>query len=161
MNVKEIPDLLNNDVNSHFESAANSERRRSPKILHNKGDYHNKVFNFILEDSYMHPHLHPGEEKIEKMYLIKGSFALILFNKVGTVKECIVLEKGKKDFIEVPAFTWHTYVMLSDEVIIYETMEGVYSPNTWKKLASWAPEESSHQSLLYLEELKKHISGET
>ena len=51
--------------------------------------------------------------------------------------------------------------MLSDEVIIYETMEGVYSPNTWKKLASWAPEESSHQSLLYLEELKKHISGET
>ena len=68
MNVKEIPDLLNNDVNSHFESAANSERRRSPKILHNKGDYHNKVFNFILEDSYMHPHLHPGEEKIEKMY---------------------------------------------------------------------------------------------
>ena len=157
MTVKEIPDLLSKEINNHFELAVNSERRRSPKILHNKGDYHNKVFNFILEDSYMHPHLHPGEEKIEKMSLIEGSFALILFNDVGEVKEYIVLEKGKNDFIEVPAFTWHTYVMLSDKVIIYETMEGIYNTGTWKKMASWAPKENSLDASKYLEMLKSKV----
>lgn len=152
------PPLLDSEINSHFEVASNSIRKRSPKILHKKGDYLNQVFNFILKDSYMHPHLHPSEEKIENMYLIKGSFALILFDKVGKFEECIVLEEGKKSFVSVPAFTWHTYVMLSDKVIIYETMEGIYIPSTWKNLASWAPEESSSESMIYLEELKKYIN---
>lgn len=157
MTIKEIPNLLNKDIDSYFESAANSDRRRSPKILHNKGDYHNKVFNFILEDSYMHPHLHPDKEKIEKMHLIKGSFALILFNEVGHITQKIILEEGKLDFIEVPAFTWHTYVMLSDEVIIYETMEGIYDIDTWKKMASWAPKENSLDASKYLEMLKYKV----
>ena len=154
MTIKEIPNLLNKDIDSYFESAANSDRRRFPKILHNKGDYHNKVFNFILEDSYMHPHLHPGVEKIEKMTLIEGSIALILFNEDGEIKECEVLEKGKRDFIEVPSYTWHTYVMLSSKVIIYETMDGIYDISTWKKMAPWAPKENSLDASKYLEMLK-------
>jgi cupin fold WbuC family metalloprotein len=105
----------------------------------------------------MHPHLHPSKEKIEKMYLIKGSFALILFNEVGHITQKIILEEGKLDFIEVPAFTWHTYVMLSDEVIIYETMEGIYDIDTWKKMASWAPKENSLDASKYLEMLKYKV----
>ena len=50
----------------------------------------------MLEDSYMQPHLHPGVEKIEKMYLIKGKFAVLLFNNQGVVNQVIFLEKGKK-----------------------------------------------------------------
>ena len=161
MIVKEIPYLLDEEIKSYFDLALISERRRHIKILHNKGDYHNKVFNFILEDSYMHPHLHPGKEKIEKMYLIQGSFSLILFDSKGEVIESIVLEKGKKEFIEVPAFTWHTYCILSDKVIIYETMEGFYEPNTWRTLANWAPEESSRQSLQYIESLTEQIRRKT
>ena len=154
MNKYKVPLLLDSEVKTHFELATNSVRKRSPKILHKKGDYFNQVFNFILEDSYMHPHLHPGQEKIEKMYLIKGSFELILFNEVGHITQKIILEEGKLDFIEVPAFTWHTYVMLSDEVIIYETMEGIYDIDTWKKMASWAPKENSLDASKYLEMLK-------
>ena len=154
MNKYKVPLLLDSEVKTHFELATNSVRKRSPKILHKKGDYFNQVFNFILEDSYMHPHLHPGQEKIEKMYLIKGSFDLILFNEVGHITQKIILEEGKLDFIEVPAFTWHTYVMLSDEVIIYETMEGIYDIDTWKKMASWAPKENSLDASKYLEMLK-------
>ena len=161
MIIKEIPSLLDKEIKSHFDLAANSEKRRSHKILHEKGDYHNEVFNFMIEGCYMQPHLHPAEEKIEKMYLIRGSFALILFNNDGKVKESIILEEGKKDFIEVPAFTWHTYCILSDKVIIYETMEGFYEPNTWRTLASWAPEESSRQSLQYIESLTEQIRRKT
>ena len=44
----------------------------------------------------MQPHCHPGDEKIENMYLIEGSFALIIFNDKGVVVDSIILEKGKK-----------------------------------------------------------------
>jgi len=157
MTYQEIPDLIDEEVQSYFDLALNSQRKRSPKILHKQGDYHNKVFNFILSDSYMHPHLHPGEEKIEKMYLVQGSFALVLFDSKGEIDESIILEKGRRESIEVPAFKWHTYVMLSDKVIIYETMEGVYKPETWKKMASWAPIENSAEASNYLTALKSQV----
>ena len=156
MNSK-IPKLLEGDYETYFELATSSIRKRYPKILHNKGAYLNEVFNFVPKDSYMHPHLHPGKEKVEKMYLIKGSFALILFDESGQISKKIILEEGKLDFVEVPAFTWHTYVMLTERVVIYETMEGIYNPETWKKLASWAPKESSDESEAYLKSIKNTL----
>jgi cupin fold WbuC family metalloprotein len=75
-----IPKISNQDIKHHFDASRRSKRSRSPKILHSKGDYVNKVFNFILSNSYMQPHLHPGAEKIEKMHLIHGAFALIIFD---------------------------------------------------------------------------------
>ena len=63
---KLIPEISSSEINLHFEEASKTTRRRSPLILHKKGDYLNKVFNFILKGSYMHPHLHPSSEKVEK-----------------------------------------------------------------------------------------------
>ena len=85
MNTTVIPDLSPYEVNQYFVEAKKSKRARAPKILHKQGDYNNSVFNFILEDSYMHPHLHPSNEKVEKMYLIEGSFALIIFDDKGKI----------------------------------------------------------------------------
>ena len=154
-----IPEPSLEDINYYFDLAYHSERRRSPKIMHKKGDYINKVFNFILSDSYMQPHLHPGSEKIEKMYLIKGSFALIIFDDKGNVKETVVLSKGEKEFVSVPAYAWHTYVMLTNEVIVYETMDGVYEPSSWKEMASWAPKENAVGASNYLETLKNNLDN--
>ena len=157
MNTEQLPKLSSEEVSQHFIEAEQSPRKRFPKILHNQGDYNNKVINFVLADSYMQPHLHPGEEKIEKMYLLDGSFALITFDDEGEITNTLVLAKGKRESIDVPAFTWHTYVMLTKEVIIYETMEGVYNPTTWKKMASWAPLENTSDAATYLEMLKKKV----
>ena len=154
---KVIPELSNDAITHHFNLANSSERKRSPKILHKRGDYLNKVFNFVLADSYMHPHLHPADEKIERMHLIQGSFALIIFDDNGEITETIVLEKGKKEFVAVPAFTWHTYVMLTDEVIVYEEVDGVYNPDTWKDMATWAPKENTIECVEYLKMLKDNI----
>jgi cupin fold WbuC family metalloprotein len=137
---KIIPELTNDEITHH-----------------KRGDYLNKVFNFVLADSYMHPHLHPADEKIERMHLIQGSFALIIFDDNGEITETIVLEKGKKEFVAVPAFTWHTYVMLTDEVIVYEEVDGVYNPDTWKDMATWAPKENTIECVEYLKMLKDNI----
>ena len=49
--------------------------------------------------------------------------------------------------------------MLTDEVIIYEEMDGFYSPDTWKEMASWAPKENTPEAITYLNELKAQISA--
>ena len=107
MPTNRIPEPSLDDINYYFDLAYNSERRRSPKIMHKKGDYINKVFNFLLSDSYMQPHLHPGSEKIEKMYLIKGSFALIIFNDDGEIIESIILEKYWHNFRQRKQLKFH------------------------------------------------------
>lgn len=150
-----IPKLSSTEITEYFQKADSSNRQRYPKILHKPGSEFNRVFNFMKKDSYMQPHLHPGEEKIEKMFLIQGEFAVILFDNKGQIKDILKLEKGSKEFVEIPAFAWHTYVMLSDEVITYETMIGKYDPETWKKLANWAPDENVKESLYYLKWLKQ------
>ena len=155
----QIPELSVQEISDCISQAASSARSRFPKLLHSPGDEFNRVFNFMMRDSYMQPHLHPGDEKIERIYLIQGRVATLFFDDRGAVVECTLLEKGGIELIEVPAFTWHTYVMLSDYAVSYETMMGVYRPETWKKLAEWAPKEGSLESLEYLNLLKRKAAG--
>lgn len=150
-----IPELSEQDNKDGIAMAASSARRRHPKLLHKPGAEFNRVFNFMMHDSYMQPHLHPGEEKIENIYLVQGKIAALFFDEQGAIKECTLLEKGGIELIAVPAFTWHTYVMLSEHAISYETMMGVYEPSTWKKFAPWAPPEDSPASSTYLNFLKE------
>ena len=157
MSTVALPQLSIKEVSDYFSKAEQSTRKRFPKILHNQGDYYNKVINFVLDNSYMQPHFHPGDEKIEKMYLLKGAFALIQFDVKGEITNTTILEKGARESINVPAFSWHTYVMLTKEVIVYETMEGVYEPSTWKVMAQCAPVENTQEAAEYLNFLKSKI----
>jgi cupin fold WbuC family metalloprotein len=153
-----FPVLSVQEIQDGLILAARSEKRRHPKLLHSPGDEFNCVFNFMMRDSYMQPHLHPGVEKIEKIYLIQGRAAAVFFNNKGEMIKCTVLEKGGVDLIEVPAFTWHTYVMLTDTVVTYETMMGVYQPETWKQFAEWAPQEGTIECNKYLDLLKSKVT---
>lgn len=150
----EIPQLSEREIQDCLSLADASERRRYPKLLHRPGDEINRVFNFMMSDSYMQPHLHPGEEKIELIYLVRGIVAVLFFDDHGKVKKSTVLKKGGLERIKVPAFTWHTYVMLTDYAVTYETMKGVYEPITWKNFAGWAPKEGATESVGYLDSLK-------
>jgi cupin fold WbuC family metalloprotein len=133
-----------------------SLRRRSHLIIHNKGDEFNQVFNFVCNDSYMRPHLHPEPQMIEKMHLIYGSFKLIFFDNTGCIERIFDLNKaGQK--VQVPNNTWHTYVMTSKISIIFETMIGVYNPLTWKKMPTWAPEENSTKAKKYFKDLQSLV----
>ena len=150
----QIPDLSQPEADEGLCKAAASTRNRYPKVLHNPGDEFNRVVNFIMRDSYMQPHLHPGPEKIEKIHVMEGKMAVLFFDDLGVVTDVTILEQGHTEFIAVPAFTWHTYVMLSEHVISYETMMGEYAPETWKEFAPWAPQENALESSTYLLSLR-------
>lgn len=134
--------------------ARTSPRHRYPKLLHKPGDEFNRVFNFIMHNSYMQPHLHPGEEKIEEIFIVEGRVATIFFDDQGDIREVVLLEKGGVESVRVPAFAWHTYVVLTERAITYETMMGKYDPKTWKEFAQWAPAEGIAESSAYLESLR-------
>ena len=149
-----IPTLTAIEINNHLLVATQNNRRRHPKILHKAGDAFNQVFNFMMRDSYMHPHLHPGVEKIEKIYIVSGKVSVLYFNDSGGCINSTLLEKGGVEHIEIPAYMWHTYVVLTEHAVTYETMMGVYDPDTWKQLADWAPREDDIKSKNYLHQLK-------
>lgn len=154
MSGTDIPALSHEALAALVARAAASPRRRVPKILHEPGAVLNRVFNVMMEDSYMQPHLHPGAEKIEKIALVEGRVAVLMFDDQGVVKRVVMLAKGQTDYVEVPAFTWHTYVMFSEHAVTYETMMGRYEPETWKGFAGWAPREDAPESGDYLAHLK-------
>ena len=106
----------------------------------------------------MQPHLHPDVAKIEKIHLIRGKVAVIFFNDQGEIEKCTLLGKGGVKLIEVPAFTWHTYVILTDYAVTYETMMGVYHPDTWKKTSGWAPLENTKDASIYLQRLRSEVN---
>ena len=106
-----------------------------------------------LDGSYMKPHMHPITTVIEKMHLISGSFKLIFFDEKGLPKESYDIDE-KNSKVEVPGYTWHTYIMTSKSTIVFETMMGKYNPSTWKEMAAWAPDENSNNSNEYLQFLK-------
>lgn len=149
-----IPVLTEQEKKEGIQLADASVRRRHPKILHQKGAEFNEVFNFMMTDSYMQPHLHPGDEKIEMIYLVQGKVAVLFFDDNGSITKCTLLEKEGIDMITVPAFTWHTYVMLTNSAITYETMMGKYDPQTWKDFFTIAPAENIPESIDYLKYLK-------
>lgn len=111
----------------------------------------------MMFDSYMQPHLHPGDEKIENIYIIEGRLAVFFFDDAGEIIKTTILEKGGTEMIAVPAFKWHTYAMLTDYAITYETMIGKYDHQTWKDFFNIAPAENTAESLEYLEKLRKTV----
>ena len=152
-----IPAITNAAVAEGFLRARESPRRRYAHILHQPGAEFNEVFNFMLKDSYMQPHLHPSEDKCEDIFIVKGRLVLHYFDDTGVIKQSFFMEPCGLNHVRVPAFTWHTYAMLTEEVLTYESMWGKYNPLTWKKTAGWAPAECEIRSSSFLTSLRSQV----
>ena len=153
-----IPKISTSQIEHGFKAATESPRHRFPLILHEQGAVFNRVFNFMLSDSYMQPHCHPSQEKAELIYLVDGSISVIYFDQNGSVLKTFDLESLVDHAIVVPPFTWHTYIVVSERAITYETMYGKYDPKTWKQAAPWAPSEGEVISNEYFSKLRYIIS---
>ena len=153
METHKIPYLSDEKFLEMLGQAKKSIRHRHSYVLHKPGAEFNRVFNLMQYNSYMQPHLHPGEEKIEKIYIIKGSVCCFFFDDLGSITDKIHLKTNMENFISVPAFTWHTYASTSETAVTYETMMGKYNPSTWKTFAEWAPKEQSEESTNFLNKL--------
>jgi cupin fold WbuC family metalloprotein len=149
-----IPELSSHERVSLKNLALMSPRRRAHKVMHKPGSYVNEVFCGLLSGTYMRPHLHGSDEKIEYIYILDGKLGIVFFDKDGKVNDWRVLDNEVYPLVRIPAFTLHTYVPLSEFVLTFETMNGIYEASTSKDFPAWAPEEGAAEAITFAKHLE-------
>lgn len=144
------------------QEAAAAPRRRQHRNLHDSfADPVQRLLNAIEADSYIRPHRHTLDPKMEFLVAIRGQFVLITFDEQGRPAsvarfgtELHAQAENLDVAAEVPPGTWHTVVALGPGCILLECKAGPFDPGAAKELAPWAPEEGAPAAAQYLEWLR-------
>lgn len=142
--------------------AKRSGRARMSFNLHQSfEDKCQRLFNAVGVDSYIQPHRHSLDPKVETLIAVQGLFSVVIFDDVGKIQK--ILKFGTEKFsdshdmaacIEISPGVWHTVVALVDQSILFEVKEGIFIPQLAKELAPWAPSEDDPRALTYLQWLR-------
>ena len=137
------------------EEASNSKRLRKNFNFHQLEDVVQRFLNALEPDTYVRVHRHLNPPKHECFMVIRGSFALILFDDIGNNPEVIILDQFSNRGIDLQPGIWHTVISLEKGSIFFETKDGPYNPLNDKDFAAWAPEEGTPESKELLNKWKK------
>ena len=81
------------ELEKNFLIAKKSTRKRFLITFHQKGDYKNRIMNFLINKTYIQPHMHNSAEKKEKITILSGKVVLLIFNNIGKIKRDIILDQ--------------------------------------------------------------------
>ncbi len=148
-------------IDSVLKRARISPRKRANHNFHLPHETLQRMLNVALRDSYFRPHKHENPDKREIFTLLKGRVAIILFKDNGGVQEAAYLNEGGPVLqVEIPPRQWHTVVVMSEEAVLYEIIEGAYDPRTHKQFADFAPAEGAPGAAEYLQSLRESLAHE-
>lgn len=149
--------IYSGSIDDLVSSAKDSGRKRAHLNLHE--DYSERcqiLFNAIEPGSYIRPHRHLLDPKVETLLPFRGSFLLVIFDDVGKVvlrERMQTLEAGDCVGVRIDPSEWHTVVSLEPGSILLEVKPGPFNPHLAKQLASWAPLEGEDTAGEYLENI--------
>jgi len=133
---------------------ANPRGRQNLNLHGDYADLCQRLFNAVEPGSYIRPHRHSDPPKPECFVVVRGRFALLLFDDAGRVTQRLELAPGGPVVAaDLPAGAWHTIVALESGSVFFETKPGPYTPLTDKDFAPWAPAEGSAAVGEYLKEV--------
>lgn len=154
-------------LDSLIGEATLSPRSRQHRNIHqNYDDPCQRLFNAIGMDSYIRPHRHSLDPKVECLVAVVGLFALVTFDDDGSVYE--VVRFGTEKYrqaedqavgVELPPGMWHTVIALVPDSVLLELKAGPFDPNAAKEPAPWAPDEGSQEATPYLQLLLRLVHG--
>lgn len=145
--------------------ATQSPRARQHRNIHSSyDDPCQRFLNAIGMESYIRPHRHSLEPKAETLLAVRGLFALVTFDDDGTLQE--VMHFGTEQYTseyaeglsagaDLSPGIWHTIIALVPGSVLLELKAGPFNPNAAKEPAPWAPEEGTHEGMLFLDGLRK------
>jgi cupin fold WbuC family metalloprotein len=143
--------LTDERIQAVLQLARQSPRRRANWNLHQADDSLQRMVNAMLRGTYCQPHQHRDPDKLEIFTLLQGEAAVLTFDASGRISECVRLQTlGPVRQVEIPACTWHTVLILSEEAVLYEIIQGHYDPATHKRFAAFAPAENHADAPAYL-----------
>ena len=142
--------------------ASKSPRKRSHYNLHKElNEPVQRLCIALKKGTYVRPHHHPKSNKWELMLALRGSVALLVFDKDGVILERLLLNQNDSlSGIELKPNTWHTVFPLTDDAVILEIKEGPYTPTEESDFAPWAPEEGDNEVMQFLRWIENARPGE-
>lgn len=122
-----------------------------------------RLANAVEMNSYIRPHRHLLDPRSECLIALKGSFALIVFDDLGSVESSIRfgsechINNTINYGVDISSDVWHTVIALTSCSVLFEAKAGPYLASKAKEFASWAPAEGSPEAVSYLENLRNYI----
>lgn len=145
------------------EAKSNSRFRQHRNVHESYDDPSQCLLNAIEPHSYIRPHRHASDPKEERLFALRGSMALVIFNNAGNVTEIVNFgtERYGNDLAvgaSVSSHQWHTVIALEEGSILCEVKAGPFDPMQPKDLASWAPCEGTPMANDYVKRLHEFVS---
>lgn len=145
---QEIAEIGRDQVGRVKCAAKASPRSRARICLHH--DVDDGVQQMVIafyRDAYVRPHRHLG--KSESYHLIEGELELVFFDDAGEPSRRVrmsPLGDGGTFLYRLSNSLWHTFLPLSEFVVIHEISEGPFR-DEGSEFAPWGPEESDAEGI--------------
>lgn len=140
--------------------AVRSPRRRAIVRYHEHAEPVQRMLNALEPDSYVRPHRHQDPDKHEIFVVLSGRALVLKFDDQGLVTDYVLLSAhGPQRGVEIPPRTWHSVVALDPGTVLYEVIEGAFSPATHKAYAPWAPAEGTPAAAAFHAAMVARIRG--
>lgn len=142
-------------------NARRSIRRRTAKPIHKlNSDPVQRILMVCECGTYICPHRH-SDSIWEMIILIEGEIDVLLFDKIGLLKDRRKLSADGQRVIEYAANGFHSAVVGNAGAVVVEVKEGPYNPETAKIYPDWAPKEGTLEALEFLEFMRELQSGQS
>lgn len=136
------------------------EQARSAPRLRTNHNFHqtleenpNRFLNVMVKGTYFTPHRHADPPKPETIVVLEGSALFIVFDDLGEITQVFPLGDGGEIGVDMQPGVWHTMIVLSEAVVVFEVKPGPYTMGTDKEFAPWAPREGEADCKIYAEKL--------
>lgn len=137
-----------------------SPRRRAIVRYHEHAEAVQRMMNAFEPESYVRPHRHSEPDKVEVFVVLSGRALVLQFDDAGRVTDYVLIAAGgPQRGVEIPPRTWHSVLALDAGTVLYEVIEGAFSPSTHKSYAPWAPAEGSPEASAFHEALLARVRG--
>lgn len=144
------------DLKELKERARRHVRRRVAVRFHPQEKVGIRVMiNAMMGNTLIAPYVHPSEHTPDSEIWIplEGRIGLVTFQPDGELDQFAVLSRRDAVYLEIPPGRYHTALVLRPEgrallaepddfAAMHEISRGPYDPQTYKRFASWAPQES-------------------
>lgn len=127
-------------IDTVFENALKSERKRSHLLLHHTHeDKVQRLLIGLVKGSYVEPHYHELLNQWELFTVLSGDLKITLYNAQGDIKkEFHAGPEHTTSIVEFSPGDIHSVECISDRALMLEVKEGPFNPNYAKAFPHWS-----------------------
>jgi len=137
-------------------SKASSRKRMIYPVQRTQEAKVQRLLNFMQPGTYIRPHQHPMPYATESIILLKGAIRFFTFDEDGDIiTDDNLTSDPIPDLVDIEPGTWHSFLVLEQDTIIFECKKGSYNADTDKKFAKWSPEEGDTKTTEFMNKLDR------